>query len=240
MMCYDCCSNYHTLRGAFVQAEAAYQAAHWTVSDGEVKHEAFTSIHAARLRFLQGADPTLTCKRPCAGRNIDVMPMPSARRTGCKARLRLLARMSQEPKPAWLTALELAQRSGIRCTIPCGSRSFARRSREDRRKPENSIEQALAEGAPHLEAAEVYLALGERELARQHILPAYKRAWADGPPYAYVYDLGRARAVLADLGMAEPTLPAYDPASVRPIPEEAAIRAFIAELEQKKVESAAG
>ncbi len=36
------------------------------------------------------------------------------------------------------------------------------------------IEVALAEGTPNLAAAEVYLALGDVELARQYILPAYK------------------------------------------------------------------
>ncbi len=43
--------------------------------------------------------------------------------------------------------------------------------------------------------------------------------------------------MLSALGMPEPSLPAYDPAKIRPIPAEAEIRALIAELEQQKAEA---
>ncbi len=72
---------------------------------------------------------------------------------------------------AWLAALELAQQSGI--LLAPFHADLARVCARQGRGPEARalIEQALAEGAPHLEAAEVYLALGERELARSTSCP---------------------------------------------------------------------
>lgn len=84
--------------------------------------------------------------------------------------------------------------------------------------------------SPNLELAEAYLELEDYEKARQHIRPAYKMAWADGPPYSRWWELNRCRTVLQSLGEPEPTLPPYDPARIKPVPYEAEIRALIVKL----------
>ncbi|MBI5958048.1 MAG: DUF4062 domain-containing protein [Chloroflexi bacterium] len=85
----------------------------------------------------------------------------------------------------------------------------------------------------HLDAAEVYLTLSEREQAAEHALAAYREAWADGPPFSWWWDLERAKKVLSALGIDPPTLPPFDPAKVEKIPHEDEIRAFIEELRAK-------
>ncbi len=224
--------NYHTLRGDFQRAEVAYQAL-LASPDDHVKRLAFTAIYAAQLCFFQGGDLAPDLQEAMQRARQERFPFALRETYRLQGEVAFAGQDFSVAETAWLAALELAQQSGI--PLAPFHANLARVRAQQGRAPEARalIEQALVEGAPHLEAAEVYLALGERELAREHILPAYRRAWADGPPYTYVYDLKRARAVLSALGMAEPTLPAYDPAKVRPIPQEVAIRAFIAELEQK-------
>lgn len=85
-----------------------------------------------------------------------------------------------------------------------------------------------------IDAAEVYLGLGERDKAKEHALKAYKFGWADGPPYINWYMLERAKKVLDALGEPYPDLPPYDPSKQEPIPYEAEIRAFIAELKARR------
>ena len=48
---------------------------------------------------------------------------------------------------------------------------------------------------------------------------AYRLAWCDGPPFAYHWGLEKARALLAELGASEPSLPAFDVAKFEPMPE---------------------
>jgi tetratricopeptide (TPR) repeat protein len=83
-------------------------------------------------------------------------------------------------------------------------------------------------------AAEMHLALGDREQARTQTQTAYRLAWADGPPYARWDELQRCRALLAELGEPEPTLPAFDAKKVPPLPCEPEIRAAIARLHAKR------
>ncbi len=99
------------------------------------------------------------------------------------------------------------------------------------------LSEALALGGRGvaLAAVEVFTALGEQAEARRHVDAAYREAWADGPPYAYFHELQRIRAALQTLGMPEPQLPPFDPAKVPPMPYEAEIRAFIADLEREQV-----
>ena len=92
---------------------------------------------------------------------------------------------------------------------------------------------AQLEDPPHLELAELYLALNDPEKARHHILPAYKKAWADGEPYANWWPLQRSRKVLQALGDPEPQLPKFDPANYPPLPYEAKVLEYI---EKKKAE----
>src|SRR5262249_21719179 len=76
---------------------------------------------------------------------------------------------------------------------------------------------------PHVTLAELWLALDQRDKARDHALRGFKRAWADGPPYCWHWNLERCRAVLRALGEPEPALPPYDPAKIQPLPYEAEI-----------------
>ncbi|MBL8165663.1 MAG: DUF4062 domain-containing protein, partial [Anaerolineae bacterium] len=83
-------------------------------------------------------------------------------------------------------------------------------------------------------AGRVALAAGDHQAAQDYALTAYRYAWADGPPYIRWYDLKQARELLARLGVPEPSLPPFDPASVEKIPYEDEIRALIAKLEAEK------
>jgi tetratricopeptide (TPR) repeat protein len=92
---------------------------------------------------------------------------------------------------------------------------------------------------PHIELAEAWLEIGERERAKNHALEGYKWAWAEGPPYSRWWELERCRKVLGKLGEPEPVLPAFDPGTARPLPVEDQIRKAIAKLkeENRKTES---
>ena len=79
--------------------------------------------------------------------------------------------------------------------------------------------------------AELYLLLGDRAKARENALAGYRKAWADGPPYSFHWDLEACRKVLGALGEPEPVLPPFDPARTEPLPFEADVRSMIAELE---------
>ena len=100
-----------------------------------------------------------------------------------------------------------------------------------------AVEDALARlervhpaNRPHSHLADALAALEQPDEAAVHALQAYRRAWADGPPYAFHWDLREARDRLERLGVAIPELPTVDPDSVR-VPLEAEIRAYIATLE---------
>jgi hypothetical protein len=83
-------------------------------------------------------------------------------------------------------------------------------------------------------AAEVYLVLGERSQVAWCARNTYRWAWGAGPPYIQWYDLERSKALLKQVGEAEPQLPPFDPTTVPPVPFETEIRAAIAELNAKK------
>jgi tetratricopeptide (TPR) repeat protein len=83
------------------------------------------------------------------------------------------------------------------------------------------------ENPPNLALAELYVALGDLEKVRRHVLPAHKKAWADGEPYAYWWFLQRCRKVLQALGEPEPQLPKFDPANFPPLPYEAKVLEYI-------------
>lgn len=80
---------------------------------------------------------------------------------------------------------------------------------------------------PHLQVAEFYATISDKEAARTHAVAAYKEAWADGPPFAHHWYLERCRAVLRAIGEAEPVLPPFDPASITPFPFEGEVRAML-------------
>lgn len=88
--------------------------------------------------------------------------------------------------------------------------------------------------APHLELAELYLMLGERAQARAHVLPAYQSAWADGPPYAYWWNLRRCREVIKILGDREPRLPSFYPSNDETFPFAANLLAYVERKRQEQ------
>ncbi len=94
------------------------------------------------------------------------------------------------------------------------------------------VEEAGLEG--NWEAAEVYLQLDDCNKAKEHAMLAYKKAWADGPPHIFWWDLENSKRILARLGIPEPELPPFDPSKVEPIPYEDEIRAAIEELKAEK------
>ncbi len=87
---------------------------------------------------------------------------------------------------------------------------------------------------PHDALAELYLALGDRDKARQHALTGYQRYWGEGPPFTYHWCLETCRRVLRELGEPEPVLPPFDPAKVRPIEYEADVLRLLEEHAAKQ------
>jgi tetratricopeptide (TPR) repeat protein len=60
---------------------------------------------------------------------------------------------------------------------------------------------------------------GNRDAAVAAATEAYRKAWCDGPPYAYHWGLRDAREILAELGAPEPDMPPFDPSRYPPMPE---------------------
>ena len=48
---------------------------------------------------------------------------------------------------------------------------------------------------------------------------AYRKAWCDGPPYAYHWGLEQAKALLGELGAPEPEMPPFDPSMHEKMPD---------------------
>jgi ribosomal 50S subunit-associated protein YjgA (DUF615 family) len=78
------------------------------------------------------------------------------------------------------------------------------------------------------------LAIGDYEQAKKHALEAYKRAWADGEPYVYRYELNKATALLKQLGSEIPKLPPYDSSKDEKLPWEDEVAAAIEKLRVEK------
>jgi tetratricopeptide (TPR) repeat protein len=84
-----------------------------------------------------------------------------------------------------------------------------------------------AERGPYpLQQADAYNLLAAIEVAENNKLAAidaatkaYTAAWCDGPPYAYYWGLGKAKAHLAALGAPEPDMPPFDESKFEPMPE---------------------
>ena len=77
---------------------------------------------------------------------------------------------------------------------------------------------AKAKNPSHLDLAELWFAIGDREEAKQHSLAAYQWAWSDGEPYVRRYELNKSRALLEQLGAEIPNLLPYDPAKDEQLP----------------------
>ncbi len=101
--------------------------------------------------------------------------------------------------------------------------------------PRHEAEQlASAKRPSHRTLADLWFAIGDYEQAKKHALAAYKRAWADGEPYVYRYELNKARALLEKLGAEVPNLPPYDPSKDEKLPWEDQVAAAIEKLRAEK------
>jgi tetratricopeptide (TPR) repeat protein len=129
-------------------------------------------------------------------------------------------------------ALEIGSKTGIPDARPKRSlaRVLALQGRHDEAR--EMVEEAGLENS--WQSAEVYLEIGDLEKARESALGAYKKAWADGPPYIFWWDLENSKRILARLGVPEPELPPFDPSKLEPIPFEAEIRTVLKKLKAGK------
>ncbi len=101
--------------------------------------------------------------------------------------------------------------------------------------PQHEAERLVQARDPaHRLLAQLWLALGDRDKAKHHALAAYKRAWADGEPYVFRYELTKATEMLRQMSAPIPTLSLYDPAKDKPFPWEADVRAAIEGRRAKK------
>ena len=93
---------------------------------------------------------------------------------------------------------------------------------------------ADAQYISNLDLAALWLAIRDRDQAKKHALAAYRRAWADGEPFVRRYNLNKSRALLDQLGVEIPNLPAYDPAKDEKLTWEDKVQAAIEELRAEK------
>lgn len=101
--------------------------------------------------------------------------------------------------------------------------------------PREEAERLAQLRAPaHRLLAQLWLALGDPEQAKHHALAAYKRAWADGEPYVWRYELTKTTELLRQMNIPIPNLPPYDPAKDEKLPWEDEVRAAIEKLRAEK------
>jgi tetratricopeptide (TPR) repeat protein len=94
-----------------------------------------------------------------------------------------------------------------------------------------------ADRGDHQALAELWLAIGDRERAKQHALKAHKGACADGEPYVLRYSLDEACALLKALGVDIPPTPIYDPIKDGKFPMEDEVIAVVEQLRREKAGS---
>ncbi|HEY1389165.1 MAG TPA: DUF4062 domain-containing protein [Ktedonobacterales bacterium] len=220
--------------GAWSQGERAY-AVLQTSPDVEGKSAPFTFIVAARLRWGQGRDPLLLLEQALAYVRSDRYARAEREAQRLLGEVAFSQGELAQAEEAFLAAYTIAQHQGIPLGRYLADLARLRAQQGNGSLARDLITEALALGGLGVElaAVEVYLALGEPAEAHRHIEAAYREAWADGPPYAFVYELGRAHTALKALDMPEPQLPLFDVSRIPPLPYEAEIRAFIAELERE-------
>jgi hypothetical protein len=225
--------------GAWSEGEAAYSALQASPEEA-TKAWSFAFIHAARLRWGEGRDPSYLLgeglRRARENRFLRA-EREVQRLIGDVAFVRGDLIQAYE---AWQAAYAIAQREGIPLGPFLANLARVHATQQDGDQARATLTEALALGGKHvaLAAVEVYTALGEQAEARRYVDAAYREAWADGPPYAFYHELGRIRAALKTLGLPEPQLPPFDPARVPPLPDEDEIRAFIEELKRKQNQGA--
>ena len=127
---------------------------------------------------------------------------------------------------AFSEAIERGHASGVRYAEAFGglARAYAANGRL------RDALRIVSDGCDSYSAAVVLAAAGERDGAIARAVKLYTWAWADGEPYVWRYYLDQAAALLGDLGVPLPDLPAIDEAAVGAYPHQDAVRAFIARL----------
>ena len=101
--------------------------------------------------------------------------------------------------------------------------------------PREEAEQFLrTEGPTRRFLGLLWLAIGDREMARKHAVEAYKWAWADGEPYVRRYELEKTHSLFEHLGAEIPQLKPYDPATYEKFPWEDDLVAAIEKLRAEK------
>jgi tetratricopeptide (TPR) repeat protein len=221
--------------GAWAEGEAAYSALQASPDDS-IKSATFTALNGAQLRWGQVDDPAPLLAEA----------LRRARHERFLRAERMAQRLSgevtfsrgdvEQAREAWQAAYVIAQRQGVLLGPYLADLARWHATKREAAQAKALIAEALALGGRGvaLAAVEVFTALGEAAEAKRHLDAAYREAWADGPPYAFAYELKRIRAALKTLGMAEPHRPPFDPAKVAAVPYEVEIRAFIDELKHEK------
>jgi tetratricopeptide (TPR) repeat protein len=223
----------HVECGRWAEAEAAYEAfSREPPRDRTDFWRSAAERYRVMMLFYRGEDPSAAIEEAwvLAIKSRDPMGQRQLHRWRGEVALR-----AGDPGAAaehFNRAVTMARKAGIQYwgAISGLARAYAELGRR---------EEALAlvdQGVNSIDAAEVYLAFEVREEAEERALKAYEEAWADGPPHIWWWELERARAVLAALGIPEPELPPFDSDAVPPLPYEDEIRAFIAELKAQKEE----
>ena len=75
----------------------------------------------------------------------------------------------------------------------------------------------------HRYLAELWLAIGECELAEKHALAAYSQFGGEGEPFVFRYGLKKATATLRKLGRDAPKMDPFDPSKSEKLPWEDAV-----------------
>jgi len=86
----------------------------------------------------------------------------------------------------------------------------------------------------HHKLAQGWLALGDKDKARDFAIAGYKIGWGDGPPHHDHWMLEDCRAVLLAVGAPEPDLPIIDRSSEILFDWEPSIRAYIAHHKEQR------
>jgi hypothetical protein len=221
--------------GAWAKGEAAYSAVQASPDDA-VRNLAFTALYAAQLRWGQGDDPTTLLAEALRRARQEKFLRAEREAQRLSGEVAFVGGNVEQAREAWQAAYVIAQREGVPLGPYLADLARWHATAHEAAQAKALISEALALGGRNaaLAAVEVFIALGEQAEARRHTDAAYREAWADGPPYAFAYELRRIQAALETLGMAEPHLPPFDPASVAAVPYEADIRAFIDELRHEK------
>ncbi len=135
--------------------------------------------------------------------------------------------------------IELRRKSGdASVTVPFGglARAYANMGEQQRaREIIENIDFREKDGNI-VNAAEVYLIIGEQAKAREVAKKAYKFAWSDGEPYIWWWELERAKKVLDALGEDYPATPPYDPEKIGRYPYQDEVEAILERERNKNAE----